>query len=326
MGYSHLRDALSVYLSQVRTTKGGADRVAIFSGAQPALDLICRLLLNPGDSVAVENPGSLFPRRTFKMHQAQIIPIPVDKSGIIVEELAKIQSKIKLVYVTPSHQDPTGVSLSMQRRLDLLDWAKANRVIIIEDDFDNEYSYGEKPHPALQGLDTGDTVIYQSSFWKVLYPVVRIGFLILPPQLIEPVRQAKGSIERDLPLLEHVALTEFINGGLLERQIKRLKTRYVRRRAALSHVLARKFRDFVTTGGVSSGMHMILHFDNRLDETDILASAIDAKVPLVSTKGHYIGEGRTHEYMIDFAHSDESQLADIVENWADKLLSTLIQH
>jgi GntR family transcriptional regulator/MocR family aminotransferase len=239
--------------------------------------------------------------------------------------LEAIQDKVKLVYITPSHQDPTGVIMSVPRRLELLAWAQRTGAFILEDDYDNEYNYyGEKPVPALHGMDDQGVVIYMSSFWKVLFPIVRIGFLVLPPQLIEAVRQAKGSIERDLPLLEHVALTEFINQGMLERQIKRLRNLYARRRAALSHVLTRRCKDYATIPGASGGMHMIIHFSKRFQPEEIMQCARTARVPMVPTASYYLQEAQSHEFMIDFAHHNESQLTAAIEEFADLLTRTLL--
>ncbi len=320
MGYAHLREAIVAYLNRSRSTKANPDRIAVFSGSQSALDLVCRLLINPGDCVAVEDPGSLFPRRTFKIYGAKVVPISVDSNGLVVEELYQIKSKLKLVYITPSHQDPTGVIMSVPRRLELLKWAKKTGAFILEDDFDSEYHYSEKQVPSLQGLDEHGTVIYQSSFWKVLCPIVRTGFLLLPASLVEPVRRARGAIERDLPLLEQVALTEFVNRGLLELQVRRLRSIYARKRAALLHVLALKFKDLVTTGGVSAGMHMLIRFDQRFAEEDVLAHAKEAGVPMVSSKNHYLSNARSHEFIIDFTHSDESNLGQVMKQFADRLL------
>ncbi len=320
MGYAHLREALVAYLNRSRSTKATPDRIAIFSGSQTALDLVCRLLLNPGDCVAVEDPGSLFPRRTFKIYDCTVVPISVDSSGLVVEELHKLKTKVKLVYITPSHHDPTGVIMSVPRRLELLKWAKETGAFILEDDFDSEYHYSEKQVPSLQGLDEHGTVIYQSSFWKVLCPLVRTGFLLLPASLVEPVRRGRGAIERDLPLLEQVALTEFINRGLLELHLRRLRTIYARKRAALLHVLTLKFKNLVTTGGASASMHMVIRFDKCFAEADILKWAKEDAVPMVSSKNHYLSKARSHEFIIDFTHSDDSKLGEIMRKFADHLL------
>jgi GntR family transcriptional regulator/MocR family aminotransferase len=324
MGYSHLREAISSYLIRARSVKSTPENIAIFSGVQSALDLVCRLLIDPGDTVVLENPGSPFARRSLKLFGAKILPLRIDSDGPVVADLEAIEEKVKLVYITPSHQDPTGVIMSVPRRLELLAWAQRTGALIIEDDYDSEYNYyGESPVPALHGMDDNGVVIYQSSFWKVLFPIVRIGFLVLPARLLEPVRQAKGSIERDLPLLEHVALTEFINQGMLERQIKRLRNLYARRRAALSHVLTRRCKEYATIPGVSGGMHMLINFDKRFQIEEIIACAKAAAVPMVSTEAYYLASHQPHEFMIDFAHSTEEQLTIVIDQFADLLTGTL---
>jgi len=317
MGYMHLREAICAYLARARSIKCTSARLVLFSGAQSALDIICRLLLEPGNTVAVENPGFPGARRIFNAHGAKIITIPVDEDGLVVDELYKIDQPIKLIYVTPSHQDPMGVMMSMERRQQLLKWAQQSGAFILEDDHDSEFHYGEKPLAALQGLDRGDSVIYLASFWKVLFPVVRMAFLVLPKRLQAPVHQAKSYFERDFPLLEQIALTEFINAGTLERQVKRNKSVYARQRAALALVLAKRFKDRVTTYGISAGMHMILHFHKNMDKSKILQCAQQAGVPLVSTSKHYIADARANEFLIGFAHHSEEELTACINSFAD---------
>jgi GntR family transcriptional regulator/MocR family aminotransferase len=319
MGYLHLREAISAYLTRARSVKCSSSRVALFSGTQSGVDLVCRLLLDPGDIVALENPGFPGARRILNTHGAKIVTIPVDNDGLIVDELYKLKSKVKMVYVTPSHQDPMGVVMSVGRRMELLKWAQLKGAFILEDDYDSEYHYGEKPVSALQGMDQADSVIYIGSFWKVLFPVVRVAFLVLPKRLLAPMHRAKSSIERDFPLLEQIALTEFLNEGILERQIKRTKALYAKRRAALALVLAKRLKDLVAIYGVSAGMHMILQFDPSLPVAKILRCIREAGVPMVSTEKHYVGDPKPHEFMIGFAHHSEEELSALVEHFADLL-------
>ena len=321
MGYLHLREAICAYLTRSRSIKCTTARLVLFSGAQSAVDIICRLLLEPGDTVVVENPGFPGARRIFNAHGAKIITVPVDNDGLIVEQLYKLAEPVKLVYVTPSHQDPMGVIMSMARRKELLQWAKQSGAFILEDDHDSEYHYGEKPLASLQGLDGADCVIYLASFWKVLFPVVRMAFMVLPKRLQAPVHQAKSYIERDFPLLEQIALTEFINAGTLERQIKRTKSIYARRRAALVLVLAKRFKELVTIYGISAGMHMILHFNHSLAPGKIIECAQKACVPMVSTARHYVGSVRADEFLIGFAHHSEEELTACINRFADLLLT-----
>jgi GntR family transcriptional regulator / MocR family aminotransferase len=177
LGYYPLREQITQYLARARAVQCTPEQVVITNGSQQALDLILRLLLDPGDAVVMEEPGYLSARQLFLTQSADIFPVPVDESGLKVSVLPH-QSAIKLVHVTPSHQFPTGAILSLPRRLELLAWVQQRGALIIEDDYDSEYRYGERPIPALQGLDQSGSVLYIGTFSKVLCPSVRIGYLV----------------------------------------------------------------------------------------------------------------------------------------------------
>ncbi|MBO0721712.1 MAG: PLP-dependent aminotransferase family protein, partial [Blastocatellia bacterium] len=181
-GDAGLRAAIAGYLARSRAARCNADQVIIVNGSQQAIDLVTRVLIDRGERVAVENPGYLGARRSFLAHGAVLQPVPVDESGIIVEHLpARSSGPTKLVYVTPSHQFPTGAVLSLPRRLELIAWAAEAGALIIEDDYDSEFRYGSRPIAALQGLDENEIVIYAGTFSKILFPSLRIGYLVVPP-------------------------------------------------------------------------------------------------------------------------------------------------
>ncbi|MBX9951936.1 MAG: PLP-dependent aminotransferase family protein [Candidatus Obscuribacterales bacterium] len=318
-GYMPLREAICNYLIRSRSVNCTPDRVAIFSGAQGALDLMGRLLIDNGDAVALENPGFPGARRSMLTHGAEIIPIPVDGQGMIVEHLQSLNHRLKLAYVTPSHHDPTGVVLSLPRRIALLDWAARTDSFIIEDDYDSEYRYGDKPMPSLQGLDENDCTIYLSTFWKVLYPVVRIGFVVLPRRLVRVVGRAKALIERDFPLLEQKALADFIDEGHLERHIKRTRVFYAKRRAALVQAVTKQFGKRIYISPVTAGMHLLVRFGEGFEEEKVLAAARNAEVSLVSTSHHYVVNSRPGEYLMGFAHLPEENIHDTVQKFASNL-------
>ncbi len=318
-GYMPLREAIANYLIRSRSVNCTPDRIAIFSGAQGALDLVGRLLIDDGDAVALENPGFPGARRSMLTHGAEIVPIPVDGQGMIVEHLQSINERIKLVYVTPSHHDPTGVVLSLPRRIALLDWAKRTNAFIIEDDYDSEYRYGDKPMPSLQGLDESDCTIYLSTFWKVLYPVVRIGYIVLPRRMVRLMGRAKALIERDFPLLEQKALADFIDEGHLERHIKRTRVFYAKRRAALVQAVTKQFGKRIYISPVTAGMHLLVRFGEGFETEKVLAAARDAKVSLVSTSHHYVAHQRDGEYLMGFAHLPEENIHETVQKFANNL-------
>lgn len=318
-GYMPLREAICNYLIRSRSVNCTPDRVAIFSGAQGALDLMGRLLIDNGDAVALENPGFPGARRSMLTHGAEIIPIPVDGQGMIVEHLESINQRVKLVYVTPSHHDPTGVVLSLPRRIALLDWAARTDSFIFEDDYDSEYRYGDKPMPSLQGLDEHDCTIYLSTFWKVLYPVVRIGFIVLPRRMVRLVGRAKALIERDFPLLEQKALADFIEEGHLERHIKRTRVFYAKRRAALVQAVTKQFGKRIYISPVTAGMHLLVRFGEEFEEEQVLTAARTAEVSLVSTSHHYVVNSRQREYLMGFAHLPEESIHETVQKFAANL-------
>jgi GntR family transcriptional regulator / MocR family aminotransferase len=318
-GYMPLREAICNYLIRSRSVNCTPDRVAIFSGAQGALDLMGRLLIDNGDAVALENPGFPGARRSMLTHGAEIIPIPVDGQGMIVEHLESINQRVKLAYVTPSHHDPTGVVLSLPRRIALLDWAARTDSFIFEDDYDSEYRYGDKPMPSLQGLDEHDCTIYLSTFWKVLYPVVRIGFIVLPRRMVRLVGRAKALIERDFPLLEQKALADFIEEGHLERHIKRTRVFYAKRRAALVQAVTKQFGKRIYISPVTAGMHLLVRFGEEFEEEQVLTAARTAEVSLVSTSHHYVVNSRQREYLMGFAHLPEESIHETVQKFAANL-------
>ncbi len=184
-GYMPLRIAIADYLGRSRAVQCSAEQVIIVNGSQQALDLIARLTLNPGDWVAIEDPGYLGARNCFKGQGAKLQPVIVDPEGLDVEFLSQFRQSFKLLYVTPSHQFPTGATLSLSRRLALLQWAQQRKTLILEDDYDSEYRYGDRPIPALQGLDQHNTVIYVGTFSKILFPSLRIGYLVVPSVWIQ---------------------------------------------------------------------------------------------------------------------------------------------
>ena len=205
----------------------------IVSGSQGALDLAARMLVNAGDSVWVEDPGYPGARGAFIGSGAHLIPVPVDDEGLVVEAGVARAPKARLVYITPSHQFPLGVTMSIARRLALLDWAKRANAYILEDDYDSEFRYAGRPLATLQGLDDADRVIYIGTFSKVLFPSIRIGYMILPSPLVDPFLKVRRMIDIHSPMPEQAVLADFITEGHFTRHLRRMRTLYAERRIAL---------------------------------------------------------------------------------------------
>lgn len=319
-GHVELRKALADYLLRTRGVNCSHEQICLFSGAQPAVDLLSRLTLNATDHVAVENPGFPGARRVFYTYGATVMPVKVDDHGIDVWRLTQESQVPKLVYLTPSHQDPTGVMLSEDRRKQLLAWAGQNNVWLMEDDFDCEYRYGEKPISSLQSQDDSGNVIYISSFWKIMFPVLRLGFVVLPHRLVPVVRRAKGLVERDFQFVEHEALAAFIREGHLERHIRRTRRIYAKRREILIEKLIQHIGAKIRISPVSAGTNLLARFDEQIAEETILKCASESDLPLVSTYHAYVEGAPRNEFLIPFAHVDEVHITSGVENFSKALV------
>lgn len=315
LGYQPLRDAIARYLIQSRAVQCNADQIIIVGGSQQALDLVSRVAIDPGDGIAVEDPGYLGARHVFLSQAAKLYPIPVDSLGMQIEQLYHL-SNIKLVYITPSHQFPTGALLSLARRLELLAWAKQTGGLIIEDDYDSEFRYEGRPIPALQGLDRTNSVLYIGTFSKVLFPSLRIAYLVVPPKLVNVFARAKWLVDRQSPLLEQYVLTDFINEGHLERHIRRMRALYDRRRQALVGTLANYFGDRITICGENAGMHLMVRLFTNLSDRTIIERARAVGVGLVSARQYYLKNTCNCEFVLGYADLDEAEIANGVQKLA----------
>ncbi|MDY6899272.1 MAG: PLP-dependent aminotransferase family protein [Cyanobacteriota bacterium] len=317
LGYQPLRQAITRYLTRSRAVNCEPEQILITNGTQQALDLILRLLIEPGETVAIENPGYLSARIIFETQHAQILPIRVDNSGLIVKELADYTSKsIRLIYVTPSHQFPTGAILSLPRRLELLNWAQQTGGLIVEDDYDSEFRYGEKPIPALQGLDKSDSVLYIGTFSKVLFPSLRIGYLVLPKSLVSIFTRAKWLNDRHLPILEQQALADFIESGYLERHIRKMRSIYNKRRQTLVKALKKHFGKRAEILGEKAGIHVMVRFKTNLSDEEIIQRAAKLGVTMMSANPHYLINNPTGEFIFGYGELTENQLQEGIRRLA----------
>jgi GntR family transcriptional regulator/MocR family aminotransferase len=318
-GHRALRDSLVDYLARVRGIRCSAEQICIFSGAQSALDLLSCLLINEGDRALVENPGFPGARRLIAAYGGSVEPVPVDSQGLVVEYLAEKRLQGKFIYVTPAHHDPTGAVMSPARREALLAWARRNSVWVLEDDFDSEFRYSEKPLPTLQSQDRDQLVIYLSSFWKIMFPVLSLGFVVLPPRLVAVVRKAKSLAERDFHFIEHEAMAQFISEGHLERHVRRTRATYARRRESLIGHLNQRLPGKVRISPVSAGTHLMVHFEPEFQEDLILSAARQSGLPMVSTGAYYCGSPNERELLIPFAHVAETEIEQAIERFSEAI-------
>jgi len=282
-GNLSFREAIAAHLVGSRGVTCDANQIIALNGTQQGLDLAARLLLNSNDTVAIEEGHYSGAREVFRAAGARLLPIPLDGDGICVRNLAacSVRTRIRLVYVTPSHQMPTGAIMSMERRAQLLEWATRNDALILEDDYDSEYRYDGLPLQSLQGMSQGQRVIYVGSFSRSISPAIRMGYLVAPSLLAEKFRKAKWLTDRHSPLLIQQALAEFIGEGHFERYLRRARGRNCRRRAALLDAFTKYFGDSVEILGSDAGVHVLVRFRD--------ASSLD--IPLLISRVAAVGVG-----------------------------------
>jgi GntR family transcriptional regulator/MocR family aminotransferase len=321
-GFRPLREAIARYLGASRAVQCSPDQVLIVSGAQQALDLICRITIDPGDAIAVENPGYPGSLLAFKSQGARPIAISVDAAGLVVDELSRYShTKIKAVHVTPSHQFPTGAALSLPRRLELLSWAEQTGALIIEDDYDSEYRYSGRPIPALQGLSKGDSVAYIGTFSKVLFPSLRIGYVVAPEKLVPILARAKLLADRQSPYVEQYALADFINDGRLERHIRRMRTLYKHRRDALVRELTARLGERVSIFGENAGMHLMVRIATGMSDDEFIRRAEGFGVSFSPASHCYLDGAQSGEFILGFAGLGERKIREGVKRLAQALAS-----
>ena len=219
MGYRPLRSAISDYLTASRGVKCDPEQIAVVSGVLDALDLVARLILDPGDRVCVEEPGYQGAARVFESVGAKVCAAQLDEQGMKVPRVRDA----RLVYVTPAHQFPLGMTMTLARRLELLEWARSSGALIFEDDYDSEYRYSGRPIPSLQGLDAGGQVLFCGTFNKVLFPSLRLAYLVIPPDLVPHFAAAIAITRRHPPLLDQAVLCDFITEGHFGRHLRRMR-------------------------------------------------------------------------------------------------------
>jgi GntR family transcriptional regulator/MocR family aminotransferase len=248
-----LRAEIARHVAVSRDVRAGAGQVVVTAGAQQTTDLVARVLLRPGDLAAVEDPGYPPPRLVLGALGVRVAPVPVDEHGIVV---TAIPAGTRLVYVTPSHQYPLGLSMSLERRLELLAWAEKHDAVLIEDDYDTEFRYTGRPLEPLHSLDSRGRVVYVGSFSKVLAPGLRLGFLVAPPSLVPALVKVKYLTDWNAPNLEQAALAAFFAEGGFARHVRRMRKIYRARHELLARLLTRDFADVLTLLPSAAGLHL----------------------------------------------------------------------
>jgi GntR family transcriptional regulator/MocR family aminotransferase len=299
-GFHPLRVAIADYLASLRGVQCHPEQVIIVNGAQQALDILARLFLKEGDEVLVETPGYTAAFALLQAYGARLTALSVDEQGFPVEAIPPT-SEARLVFVTPANQFPRGGAMPARRRLELLRWAQDHGALIVEDDYDGALRYEGQPLAALQGLDHSGHVIYLGTFSKVLFPALRLGYVVLPPPLLPAFVQAKGIVDRGAPTLTQAAVADFITEGHFERHLRRLRATYGDRRALLIRLLRTQLGAEARFAVEPAGLHVMLYLDPAYDEAAIIARATAAGVGVYPGARYHLQENPPPSILLGFS-------------------------
>jgi GntR family transcriptional regulator / MocR family aminotransferase len=312
MGLLALREAIAVYVRTTRAVRCEAEQIMIVSGSQQAIEISARALLNAGQRVWMEEPGCQFARNVLALHGCQIVPVPVDEEGLNVAAGTRQCCNAPVALVTPTHQYPLGVILSASRRIQLLDWAERAGAWILEVDCDSEYRYEMKPVASLQGLDRYSRVVYIGTFNKLLFPSLRLGYLVIPPDLVERFRSIQIAMDGGPPALSQAVVAEFIRAGHFSRHVRRMRRLYSERRTQLIESLREELPlPIELTGDHQAGMHVSLTLEGIRD-VEIVERAARQRLWLWPLSLCYAGDASRQGFILGFGNVPVEEIPQAV--------------
>jgi GntR family transcriptional regulator / MocR family aminotransferase len=314
LGYLPLRKAVAEYLKSSRGVRCVAEQVAIVSGVQEALDLAARVLLDPGDRVCMENlsfPGAAL---VFRAIGARISVAGLDKEGIRVDQLPAHGAR--LVYITPGHQFPLGTTMSIRRRLELLAWARKSGTMIFEDDYDSEYRYSGRPIPALQGLDSDALVLYAGNFSKVMFPALRLGYVVIPSGLVSKFEAVKSLTSRHAPVLDQAVLGEFINEGHFGRHLRRMREIYAERLEVLIEAARERLTGLLEISAIEAGLQTVGWLRGGITSGSATEAAEKRGVDVIPLGVYSLGKAAPEAIQMGFAAVDSKEIRRGVQELA----------
>lgn len=315
-GYKPLRQAVADYIRISRGVKCEAEQVIITNGSQQGIDLAIRVLLKHGDNVGFEEPGYPGAADTLSAAGMNLIPMPMDEEGI---NFKKSKRKPSLVYVTPSHQYPLGITMSLNRRLELLDYCSSTGAWILEDDYDSEYRYNGHPLSSLQGIDNNNSVIYMGTFSKVMFPGLRLGYLIVPPHLIESFTAAKMLADRNSPIFEQAALEKFISEGHYGRHIRRMRVLYEKRKDVFYDYSEKHLKEHIAMHPAEAGLHTIGWLNKIEDDEEFSRFMFKNGIITPALSGYSIKKRCKPGLVLGYAAYSEQQIKTAIKKIASLL-------
>lgn len=306
-GYPPLREALAEYLHEVRGVRCKPEQVLITAGTQHAFTLVSRVLIDDEDDVYVEDPGYPLMRRAFRVAGARVHSVPVDDEGVNVSTVSGHKTP-HLIGVTPSHQYPLGTTMSLPRRLELLEWSVRQDLWILEDDYDSGFRYSGRPITALQGLDRNGRVLYAGTFSKVLFPALRLGYLVIPPNLVDPFTRMRDLVDRSPPRVVQMILLDFLEEGHLKQHIRKMRTLYMTRQRILVNAIEEELGGLIDIQANDAGLHVVGWLPSGIDDQALCQHLLDHDVLALPLSAHSENELDRGALILGFGGVSEKQI------------------
>ncbi|WP_035199250.1 PLP-dependent aminotransferase family protein [Agrobacterium tumefaciens] len=318
-GTEPLRRAIADYVNLERGARATADRILVLTSSQQAMSLCANMLLDPGDRIFIEDPAYYGARKAFDAAGLECVPIRVDRQGLVVEKIMAEPRKARAIFLTPSHQFPTGATLSLDRRLALIEWAARHQAWIIEDDYDSEFHYAGKPTACVQGLDPHDRTIYIGTFTKSLFPGLRIGYLVLPPQLVKPMTVARTLLDGHTAPMAQLTLARFIEGGHFGAYVRTMRGIYANRLDVLAGLVKKHLSDFVEPHVPIGGLQMPCLLIDNISERAAIDAARRVGVELLGLSALHASGEASSGFLMGFAAYTPAEIEAAVKKLSNAL-------
>lgn len=311
-GLPELREALAHYLQISRGVRCDASQIIITNGAQEALSLCALVSLDKGDTALIENPGYKRVQQAFRSRQVKLHPVPLKNNYINIDKLKKSKVNAKVLYTTPTHQYPLGGIMPASERIQLLDWAAASNTWILEDDYDSEYSFKQKPVASLQGMADNTPVLYMGSFSKTLFPALRMGYLVVPKKLVHIFIQAKSHLSGETCLVNQATTADFISEGHFVRHLRRMRNVYKDKWEHFHTLIDKQLSPYAKPIGQRAGMHIVLETPG-IDDQTLRLNLMNKGFGGSSLSDYYLNKAEKHGLVLGFANTTETQQIQIIK-------------